>query len=345
MATLRQRMLRKNTSNVYDTIHLESESSLVLRPNGTNVEDQLTTHLPKTTNSDNNPVDLLSLGEMRISPNGLIFARGTDQIAVFQGSQVYRWAKYNTVSTTIYTWSKYSIRQTPTLNSHTSRTLPQTMSSTSAGGGELANGDDARRCSPLVGIHYIQSVDNYDSPNFNSLINVDTSGNITFKSGNRQSNSCLSSITLFRSVPSASRLQWAAYSGDYFILVTQNYGIEIDYDLEDYTNPTLYSGKYLCNIEFIRNTDSPYVSTNKMILHFYSYTVQQSQGSLVQSGIQSTDQNLYPTNGVSDGYWYKQTGSTVQYSQGTFIENVNSIDPSAYPANGRHADGYWYVKI
>lgn len=32
------------------------------------------------------------------------------------------------------------------------------------------------------------------------------------------------------------------------------------------------------------------------------------------------------------------------YSQGAYIEDVESDDPSAYPDNGVHTDGYWYVK-
>lgn len=36
--------------------------------------------------------------------------------------------------------------------------------------------------------------------------------------------------------------------------------------------------------------------------------------------------------------------AATDYSQGTYIEDVTSDNESAYPDNGRHTDGYWYVK-
>lgn len=34
---------------------------------------------------------------------------------------------------------------------------------------------------------------------------------------------------------------------------------------------------------------------------------------------------------------------TTSYSQGSYIEDVTSETADAYPTNGRHTDGYWYV--
>lgn len=34
----------------------------------------------------------------------------------------------------------------------------------------------------------------------------------------------------------------------------------------------------------------------------------------------------------------------IAYSQGTYIEDVIAASENAYPDNGRHTDGYWYVK-
>ena len=55
----------------------------------------------------------------------------------------------------------------------------------------------------------------------------------------------------------------------------------------------------------------------------------------------------YPDNAISssDGYWYTKTGSSTDYSQGDFVGTVSSDNPDAYPKNGRHKDGYWYVLI
>lgn len=54
---------------------------------------------------------------------------------------------------------------------------------------------------------------------------------------------------------------------------------------------------------------------------------------------------------VSPRYSEKQTVYTrytqsTDYSKGTTsYGTVSSTNPSAYPTNGRHTDGYWYVKI
>ena len=42
-------------------------------------------------------------------------------------------------------------------------------------------------------------------------------------------------------------------------------------------------------------------------------------------------------------YLYTSTSSTKQV-QGTYIKDVTSENASAYPTNGKHTDGYWYVK-
>lgn len=46
MATLRQRLHRKNATGTYDVIHLETESGLVLRSDGTTVEQAITDLTP-----------------------------------------------------------------------------------------------------------------------------------------------------------------------------------------------------------------------------------------------------------------------------------------------------------
>ena len=45
-----------------------------------------------------------------------------------------------------------------------------------------------------------------------------------------------------------------------------------------------------------------------------------------------------------DGYVYTTKANQTIYSQGTYIEDVISTDANAYPDNGRHTDGYWYVR-
>lgn len=66
------------------------------------------------------------------------------------------------------------------------------------------------------------------------------------------------------------------------------------------------------------------------------------RGSLI--GPVTVPSKQYPDNGVSGGYWWVFQNTTPQYSQGSYISDVEDDNPSAYPDNGRHTDGYWYVK-
>lgn len=70
MATLKQRLHRKNASGTYDTVHLESESGMILRPSGRTVEQDLTDFLPRSQNTDDVPQTLtkgkLVLGNSRV---------------------------------------------------------------------------------------------------------------------------------------------------------------------------------------------------------------------------------------------------------------------------------------
>ena len=45
MATLKRRLYRKNSSDTYDTVHIETDASLVYMSNGNTVENQLTSHV------------------------------------------------------------------------------------------------------------------------------------------------------------------------------------------------------------------------------------------------------------------------------------------------------------
>ena len=58
MATLKQRLHRKNAAGTFDTVHLESSSNLILRPSGRTVEQDLADYLPRVQNNDNVPQTL-----------------------------------------------------------------------------------------------------------------------------------------------------------------------------------------------------------------------------------------------------------------------------------------------
>ena len=68
MATLKERVYRKNASGTYDTVHYESESSLIMRPNGRTVEQDLSDFLPVVQDNDNVP-ESLHFGTFSIGPN------------------------------------------------------------------------------------------------------------------------------------------------------------------------------------------------------------------------------------------------------------------------------------
>ena len=67
MATIKERVYRKNASGTYDVIHHETESSIVMRPNGHSVEQDLAAQLPVTQNNDNVPESLnkLTIGKTK----------------------------------------------------------------------------------------------------------------------------------------------------------------------------------------------------------------------------------------------------------------------------------------
>ena len=83
------------------------------------------------------------------------------------------------------------------------------------------------------------------------------------------------------------------------------------------------------------------------IFAIYEYTSivdTTSKGSTSYGSVSGSIRNQYPDNGSKDGYWYVYDRSETSYSQGSYIEDVYSANPNAYPTNGKHTDGYWYVK-
>lgn len=72
MATLKQRLHRKNAAGTFDTVHLESSSDLILRPSGRTVEQDLADYLPQVQNNDNVP-QTLTFGKLVITPSGVVY--------------------------------------------------------------------------------------------------------------------------------------------------------------------------------------------------------------------------------------------------------------------------------
>lgn len=88
MATLKQRMHKKNSSGSYDTVHLETSSSLVLRPSGRTVEQDLADYLPKTQASDTPPSTLKSASLIVGTSKAWIGINETPEELIFMGSEL-----------------------------------------------------------------------------------------------------------------------------------------------------------------------------------------------------------------------------------------------------------------
>ena len=68
------------------------------------------------------------------------------------------------------------------------------------------------------------------------------------------------------------------------------------------------------------------------------------QGTTSYGEVSSTTRNAYPDNNYSGSYWYVYDRSETSKVQGDFVEDVVHYKADAFPENGLHTDGYWYVK-
>ena len=60
--------------------------------------------------------------------------------------------------------------------------------------------------------------------------------------------------------------------------------------------------------------------------------------------VTSSNRGAYPDNNYSENYWYVFAQDKITYTQGSYVADVEADEPNTYPDNGRHTDGYWYVK-
>lgn len=95
---------------------------------------------------------------------------------------------------------------------------------------------------------------------------------------------------------------------------------------------------YVYGVKTGDNTGITYIES-------YSIIEIESIGETNYGSVSSSYRNQYPDNGSKNGYWYVYDRNETTYSQGTYIEDVYDIDSSKYPTNGKHTDGYWYVKV
>ena len=81
MATLKQRLHRKNNAGTYDTIHYETSSDVVMRPSGRTVEQDLAAYLPEVQNNDNVP-ESLTHGKFSIGSNKAFVGLSTPETLI-----------------------------------------------------------------------------------------------------------------------------------------------------------------------------------------------------------------------------------------------------------------------
>lgn len=273
MATMKQRLHRKNTSNTFDVVHLESDSTLILRSPGETVENSLIA-LPKKRSINGDPTEMFSIGEIQISPDGTIFIGRNNGIDVYNPKILNIWKKYTSIESLLYNWGRYSISYDYTEDN------------------KYGNNFFA------AGTYYVQ--------HGNMSIVTDGSGSYYKWSEEPEVSYSPSqwdygdSITSYTSRPTS-----------YYILGSMGSGVS--------------GGRYWYSTRYT------ITGTTKSI------------GSHIDD-VSSQNRNTYPDNAISGNNWYVYIGSETVYSIGNFIAEIFGIQPTDYPTNGRHTDGYWYVK-
>ena len=95
-------------------------------------------------------------------------------------------------------------------------------------------------------------------------------------------------------------------------------------------------------------TDVEQVTTSSVKFYYSKIaraiaTTVDTQGSTHYGQVTSVDSEAYPDNGAQDGYWYVYNTTTTETVKGELVDIVTGDSPNAYPADGIHTDGYWYV--
>lgn len=328
MATMKQRLHRKNSSNVYDTIHLESSSDLILRPSGSAVETSLGS-LPIVQTVAGDPTNMMPAGQMMVGTAGAIYVGCSDKIAVFEGNSVYRWNRYNSVTTITYIWNRF--RTTSTLYHFWDRfNVISEWELVRTGGSSFSFDDWAPSDFPASYCGQRASADSDGTIRISNTVRVTSESDLKryyqryrYWTYGQNKTSGLSYIEYVSSITSGGRVT-----------------------IQDYESE-LTTSKGSANGEVRSTSDTAYPQDGISGDYWYTYdreeTVQE-KGSAYGT-VSSTSRGAYPNDGIQGSYWYTYNRQSVSYSQGSYIDQVSSIDPNTYPTNGRHTDGYWYVKI
>ena len=268
----------------------------------------------------------------------------------------YEWQKYNAVSSTTYTWEKWNIGYGMVLNATGKKA---TLYHNSAGGCHLSAGAKPTVTSATTATQ--SSIVEY---------NVDTNGSgpvgkwQILKSGGKVQ--YLNNITSYNGIidgyhtwtctmyaigqVKGSTKQGTVSSSSSTAYPTS--GVSGNYWYCNRTSSTTYSkgSTYYGKVSSESSSAYPnngrhsdgYWYANKLVFNLVK------KGSTSYGTVSSKSPTGYPDNGHSGDYWYTYKSSSTSaayYTKGDYVEDVKSVHEDEYPENGRHLDGFWYVKI
>lgn len=320
MSIVKQRLHRKNAAGVYDTIHLETSSDIVMQSAGMSLENRLSISLPKCHNTDDQPASLQD-GEYLVSPSGKLFVGVNGHVTIFEPITEYIWKKYNVNysytyywnrynTSTVYTWNKYNVSQTATETVSASNTTKYSIDN-------VTNMRTFYKSRP-------------------SIVNGKYSyAGISTVSYNICSSSTFSSAIVgycMNCTDSSYALIEDAYLNGMIGRITSR--------LHRLGNLTTTKGSLIGSVT--GSTSSTYPTDGISSSYWYTYTGTSIVKGTTAGSVSSSSRNTYPNDGVSGSYWYVYSRSSSSSYRGSYIEDIISTDKNAYPTNGI-SGSYWYV--
>lgn len=259
----------------------------------------------------------------------------------------YKWKRYNISTQTIYKWNKYSVSYPSSI------VIPSRPN-------ELFTADDT-----MTGFEIInnsgESIQLYDNiPYFydpsSIVIGFDSNGNLICDSDTGQPQLVTSSGYQYYA---EYKFGWIVFPYD-----TYHYNSYSRYEhvftinnkpgsniallwytsgVMGYTVPVEYTKTLVGTVTSSNSNAYPNSGTasDGYYYEFQSSTQEQVQGSYIDD-VENTNSSAYPQSGVSGSYWYEYDSSRIEYSRGSANGSVNSTNRSAYPDDGKSGN-YWYV--
>lgn len=147
----------------------------------------------------------------------------------------------------------------------------------------------------------------------------------------------------------------------YAASATYNFVVNVTYTYKKYN--TIANMRFELSWGALTTCEDMSTSTKRQGANSYDFDSKTGKITLdLQSSATIGTYTYYPSSGLSSGDIYQYVSHTTAsnrynvkgypsivtdkstYSRGTYIEDVVTPIPGAYPDNGKHTDGYWYVK-